>query len=616
MKHGILSCAALLAGASVAFAGPPITQVKSEVTFELRADANFTLDDLEVARIENAQGLRAAGQMALGYSESLETLEILEAYTTTKEGKRIDVGADGVHEQESRQSSGAPTFSDRKVKVIVFPQLEVGSTVTAHWRRTQIKAQIPGFFSMWESSGRGINVESGTVTLRAPASLDLHIDTRDVDGGEIEKTADGLRQWRWSFRPSKGAPPEPRQVSGRDLAPYVIASTFASYEDLARAYDTRAAAKAEPTPEIRKLADEITQGIKDRRAQAQALYAWVSKNIRYVALVLDDGGYVPHAAGDIYEARYGDCKDHVVLLQALLTAKKIRSSAVLIQAGDSFLVPNVVAARAFNHAITWLPDFDLFVDSTPGVLPFGVLSPVEYGKQALVIDAGHGKPAMRTLPLPTAANDWTHSRVEYSVSPDGTLSGRTHGQSSGMYEGIDRQVFSATTTEQRTRAANQAIRQAGSISLESGDPRDLATPFQYGSKDELPKYYKLPGPGAYKIPFGNGRFGGSLTQFVEMMAEPSRTLPMLCPAPGKRTETVNIKLTPAMKITQLPQAVNQKVKYGGYEATFEIKDDTLIATSALTLEYPSAVCGPADYAELRDLAATIAKVERDQFFYD
>ncbi len=615
MRQAILSCVVLLSAAQTAPAAP-VTQLKSETTYEVRSDGTYTVEESGTVRVDSAQGVRAAGQMALGYSTSLQKLEILEAYTTTRDGKRIDVGPEGIREQESRASAGAPTFSDRKAKAIIFPQVEVGSMLSAHWRRTQLKPEIPGFFSLWESVSRSIDNEAASVTLRAPADLALHIDTRDADGGEIANPPAGMREWHWTFKPSKGQPSEPRQVSSRDLAPYVMASTFDGWEDLAKAYDARAADKAQPSPAVRKLADEITAGIKDRRAQARALYEWVSKNIRYVAIQLEDGGYVPHSADDIYAARYGDCKDHTVMLQALLAAKKIPSSPVIMNSSDSFFVPKIVTTRAFNHAITWLPEFDLFVDSTPGMLPFGVLAPSEYGKQVLVIDAGKGQPALRRLPLISPERDWISSRIDLAIAADGTMTGTATGEAAGLFEATERQIFTSIPREQLEQASNRALGGRGTVKFEVGDPRDFGKPFSYVSKIELPQYVKLPGPGANHIPMGIGRFSGAMSQFVSTMSEPARTLPMVCPAAGRRTEVAHLKLAPGMKITQLPQGVKLTSKYGSYESKYEQVDDTLVATSTLTLEYPDAVCAAEDYAGLRDFASAIGKDAREEFLYN
>src|SRR5438445_1398884 len=114
-----------------------------------------------------------------------------------------------------------------------------------------------------------------------------------------------LRQPRGSH---SGAPGRQRHA----LAAYILASSFKDYGELAAAYKARARDKSVVTPEIQKLADELTAGLSDKREQTKRLYQWVARNVRYVAMALGDGGYVPHDAASVLANRYGDCKDHVV----------------------------------------------------------------------------------------------------------------------------------------------------------------------------------------------------------------------------------------------------------------------------------------------------------------
>jgi hypothetical protein len=186
--------------------------------------------------------------------------------------------------------------------------------------------------------------------------------------------------------------------------PYVAVSTFETYPELAEAYMQGANAAARVTPAVQKLADEITAGISDKRAQAEALYRWVSKEIRYVAIVMGTGGYVPHAADEVMAAKYGDCKDKSTLLMALLQARGIRSMPVLINTAATYKLPDTVLLGAFNHAITYLPDWNLFVDSTSGYAPFGVLTTPLQNKPALLGGDRSSKPVVNTTPAPSAAS--------------------------------------------------------------------------------------------------------------------------------------------------------------------------------------------------------------------
>lgn len=74
----------------------------------------------------------------------------------------------------------------------------------------------------------------------------------------------------------------------------------------------------------------ITSGISDRRRQAEAIYQWVAQNICYVAVYLGNGGLEPNSASSVLSNRYGDCKDHIMLLEALFAAQGIVSTLVLL----------------------------------------------------------------------------------------------------------------------------------------------------------------------------------------------------------------------------------------------------------------------------------------------
>ena len=68
-------------------------------------------------------------------------------------------------------------------------------------------------------------------------------------------------------------PAEDRMTARLDRDPVIFVTTLDGYEDLARSYWSVARAATAVTPEIARLADEITRGIDDRRAQARAIFS-------------------------------------------------------------------------------------------------------------------------------------------------------------------------------------------------------------------------------------------------------------------------------------------------------------------------------------------------------
>ena len=225
--------------------------------------------------------------------------------------------------------------------------------------------------------------EDAKVSINVPVnSLDLHVFSNAVKGGRIEDK-DGRAQWVWNFENHDPVVPELNWVDALDYAPRIVVSTFKDYAAIAAAYEERARPKARVTEKVRALADELTTNIVDSRGKAKALYTWVAQNIRFAGNYMGVGSVVPHDVDEILANRLGDCKDHVVLLQALLEAVGIESSPVLINSGSSFKLPDVASTTPLDHVITYISSLDLYVDSTSRYCPFGLLPLSDCGKPAV-----------------------------------------------------------------------------------------------------------------------------------------------------------------------------------------------------------------------------------------
>ena len=152
----------------------------------------------------------------------------------------------------------------------------------------------------------------------------------------LPEDATGVLRYRYVFKQDQAYPTESGEVDISDFAPHLAFSTFASYADFAHAYQVRAKPMAAVTPAIAAVANELVAGAADDRTKVRKLYNWVSGNIRYVAESVGSNGFIPHAAHSVLDNRYGDCKDHVVLLEALLAAVGIDSTTALINSDSSY----------------------------------------------------------------------------------------------------------------------------------------------------------------------------------------------------------------------------------------------------------------------------------------
>lgn len=616
-----LIASALLFGvfctAAFAQTQPDITFINDTVHYEVQDDGRYTVEESGAMRIETPQAVQRFGQLALAYSSTLQQLEVLEAYVVGKDGKRTDVPSDRIMVQQTPQSAGAPMFDDGKVKVVVFPGVEVGSVLHLHTLKTQLKPLFPGHFSMVETVTGIFNVESEVITVRAPAALKLYADAVNLTGGAIEPDASGMQRWRWEVKGLKALPIEVGSVAYQDASPRVAVTTLGSDQAAAEAYRERALPQAAVTPAVQVLADKITQGLTDHRAQAEAIYRWVSANIRYVAIFLDVGGVVPHAASDIVAVRYGDCKDHTTILGALLSAKGIPSSPVLVNADMRFWKPAVaVTPGVFNHVILRVPEFDVYLDSTAALAPFGTLAITLRGKPALVVDGGSGKAKTVTLPLSLPAQDHVRVAMKFALETDGTLRGHADVETEGLFGLIARQLMTSIPQGAEAQVTGQVLAmtgQNGNGSFTRGEPRDLTTPHRYSTDFTLPGYVQLPSPGAFVVPQGFGSVTNIAATF-EQLGLAQRTLPM--PLPGRRVqETITLQLPADLKPTALPRGAHLKWAHGSYESSVKAEGSTITISRVLELSLPGPLLMPQDYPEFRNFGQTVMRDLRAQLVY-
>ena len=186
---------------------------------------------------------------------------------------------------------------------------------------------------------------------------------------------------------------------------------------------SRASERRPPLQSGRKP-DSSSRGLSEDREKIQALYDYVSADIRYLGLLFGMARYQPHVAGEVLEHGYGDCKDKHTLLESLLSAAGYEASPVIISAVRE-VDPDVPSPQQFEHMITavHLGDGLLFLDATSQLAPFAYLPPTLRDKEALLLTDDVPARLVRTpssLPIPN------RHEVELSgeVSEKGVLTAR------------------------------------------------------------------------------------------------------------------------------------------------------------------------------------------------
>ncbi len=115
-------------------------------TITVHADGTNEVIDEAIDKIETEKGIKSASQSDLSYIKGMQRLEILDAYTIRPNGTKVKVRKENIRERDDPTSNGVDMFSDTKHKIIVYPEVTVGSKLYSKVKTTNFKSLFKNHF--------------------------------------------------------------------------------------------------------------------------------------------------------------------------------------------------------------------------------------------------------------------------------------------------------------------------------------------------------------------------------------------------------------------------------------------------------------------------------------
>ena len=561
--------------------------------FVVNRDGSYTLTVDNVKRIMEPRAVQAHGQYYISYNKTLDEVDAVTAYTEKPDGRRVPVQADQIKDQQESASTDAPMFQDTRLKVVVFPDVAVGDRLVVRYVVRRVTPLFPSHFEDLSSSQFFENRQFQLI-YDMPEAMPLHADAVGFRALAADSPP-GRKRYQWQYVGGENARIEAESVSYLDYGKRLAVSTFADYAEFARAYGARAREQAAANAAISALAKSVTQDLSTPRSKALALADWVRVNIRYVGVYIGAGGVVPHAAGTVLENRYGDCKDHAALLEALLAAVGIDSTAALINNGNAYRLPSVPTLGIFNHVITYVPGLDLYLDSTAESIAAGYLPSADLGKPALLTASGT---MART---PSAQVEKSRTVTWFSVRRDGRSSFSVEKTSAGAIAEPFRQAVRDTKQSDRDMFVQrmlQGLGQRGGGVFDPGKLDGAGDEYRMGFRGMSDNFIDLPGPTGLATTFNFwGGLGDTVFTFGQ---EKERQQDFACPAIDSEDVT-GFEFPKSVRIIALPRPVSMRDGHFSYQANYERKGNTVVVSRKLRFQHEGMVCTPAEYQRMQPL---------------
>jgi len=423
-------------------------------TYRIFSDSTSILDIHFAVKILNDRGKRRFAEMELPYDSTDEVVEIIYARTIKPEEKKV-IPVGRKHIRDVSKYLNFPLYSNARVKIISFPEVEEGS-VLEYRARYKISKLIDDRFTVFTFSVQG-NFPYMKQYFEIIFPESLNIDYKDYRRGylekdlslkpEVKKEGKNFKYiWKIDYIPEiikeENMPPL------AEIVDYVRISNFKTWENIYEWWKKLYEEKIETDENIRKKVKDLIKGVKKEREKAERIYSWVCENIRYVAVEYGEAGFRPHTASEIFLNKYGDCKDQAILLISMLRYAGIKAYPVLIGTVGTYPLDENFPSLYFNHAIALceVEEEEVFLDPTGETVSFGDLPSGDQGRKVLVFKDDNFE--IKETPLIEPEFNKVFKKMEIVVKKDESIKGERIVITDGVFNAGQRWYFKYTKKKQ------------------------------------------------------------------------------------------------------------------------------------------------------------------------
>jgi hypothetical protein len=305
-----------------------------------------------VSRALNAKGVESVGNLSIDFDPDWQRVQ-LHAIRVVRDGRVIDKLAGARIEviQQEKELDELIYNGSKTVKVFL-KDVRPGDVVDYSYSTIGRNPVFAGFEFGSTDLQWGVPVARLRARLLVPDTVALEVRTRNSTVQPEVSEHEGMRDYRWDFEYTvplsveKGAPDW--------YAPYVEAE-WSEYHDWATV-----SAWAQPLyqvparlgPALEAEARRIERAEKSPTGRMLAVLRFVQQEVRYLGVETGRNTHAPNPPDLVWERRFGDCKDKVLLTMTLLHRLGVDAYPALVNTtqrrGIASRLPN---PAAFDHVI-------------------------------------------------------------------------------------------------------------------------------------------------------------------------------------------------------------------------------------------------------------------------
>lgn len=542
-----------------------------------------------VVRILRPEGRKSAGGYGLPYNHDYK-VNYLRGWSITEKGQEYETKPGDVFEQSV---SSYEVYSDLKVKALLVPGADVGSVVGFEFEQQERPYVFQDRWIFQEVEP----VQQSRYELRLAPGWRVKPDWMNYKEEKAQEE-NGNLVWQLTDIPRIEA--EPHRPPSMGLAGQVVFTflsekmkdkSYKSWSDFGSWYTQLSSGARDASPAVQEKVRELAPPNLPLLQRIKALASFAQHDVRYVAIEIGVGGYRPHTASDIFEHRYGDCKDKATVLSSMLAQIGVKSYYVVVNATRGVVSKNSAPSPGgFNHMILAiaLPNasypgpmpalYDhpklghlLIFDPTNDFVPFGQIPYYEQDNYGMLVGEDGGE--LIHLPLSNPESNGVTRSARLKLLPDGTLQGEVEEVRTGFEAMQARMMLQNETEQDRKKLVERLLaRSIGNFQIDNFElvnageiDKDLIIKYRVTAQH----YAKNAGPMLLVRPRVVGEMAGAWD------ANKPRHYSYEFPAPFVSSDKVEISVPDGFKVYELPEPSKAAMPFAEYKSKTEADGNTI-----------------------------------------
>ncbi len=450
------------------FSGEDAVVLEDELTVIVDEKFRRKLTTYRKIKILTEAGKRYA-EIVHPFVPGLETVNVVFARTITPEGKKIkiDMKDAGVF----LSAEDFPLHSGTQIFAVPMPALEVGSIVEYSLEIKSLEAKTEGMYSGEFGLQDFLPILRQKISVTYPESIPLTVKYVNTDKNyNFKETKKGGKvTLEWSEENVDRFTVEELMPSFRALYPAILVGTGKDWKDIGAWWTKVAAKKGKLNAKVSNQVKKMVEGITDDKEKIRVLHDFVANRIRYVGLDFGRDIFDPKDPNDVFEQKYGDCKDQANLLVLMLKEAGLEAYPALMRTSDmGRLFQGLPRIEEFNHvlAVAFTGGEMIFLDPTVENYPFGVYPYTIEGADYLLIK--NDEVVFGRVPYSSLEQNRVETAIDLKIDPEEKIEGKMSVVWSGMEAGITRWVLSTMQSDMREQYVNAILGQFYSFAVLTG----------------------------------------------------------------------------------------------------------------------------------------------------